>query len=346
VTEQNGRALAVRAPSSLAPIEWNQPQIDLLKRTLAAARTQLANDELALFIAVCKRTQLDPFLKQIYAIKDKSGRLIIHVGIDGRRSVAQRTGQVNGTDGPYWCGADGVWRDVWLSGDNPAAAKFTVYRKGHANGYTAVARWASFKGASSNWTDRPDHQLAKVAEDHAFRRAFPYEMAGMPAYQPEHDQDPDPDEALEAAAQDWGRMRPPPGVPDALGAYAAAAPIAERQASGRRARPAPRPRAEPVREMTGDPVVDHFRGDDPPPDDAIDGESRELVDDEEPTAPRPPEVREICRELMDKIRRLNPGTKIQLPPDDAPDIDWSSWHDEWLPKVEAEETRRTAQTAK
>jgi phage recombination protein Bet len=335
LSEQN--ALAVRAQSSLAPIEWNQPQIDLLKRTLAASRTQLANDELALFIAVCKRTQLDPFLKQIYAIKDKGGRLIIHVGIDGRRSVAQRTGQVNGTDGPYWCGPDGIWRDVWLSGDNPAAAKFTVYRKGHANGYTAVARWASFKGVSTNWTDRPDHQLAKVAEDHAFRRAFPYEMAGMPAYQPEHDQDPD--DALDEAAEEWEALQAPPRAQNG-----------HETPAGRPATPEPTPEpAEGVYAELGEKISDHA-GD-------FAREYADVLDEpEDDPTPKIPDVvgapdtplRGECHALFLRAQGWPDTFKtMKLPAVEADEREWSLFLDRWAEPVKNAEkaAERRAQTA-
>lgn len=196
-------ALAVR-PGAAPLIEWNQAQIDLLKRTIASGPNSLANDELALFISVCKRTQLDPFLRQIYPIKSK-GRLIIHVAIDGRRATAQRTGLMTGTDGPYWCGEDEVWRDVWLSQDPPAAAKFTVFKRGSDRGYTAVVRYRSFAGESPNWRAMPDHMLAKCAEDHALRKAFPYEMAGLPTYTPALDRDQD--DAVDEVAVEYERLQ-------------------------------------------------------------------------------------------------------------------------------------------
>lgn len=199
---ENGKALAVRTEAvraADAPLaEWTDERRQLLARTIAKDCSQ---DELALFIAVSQRTGLDPFVKQIHAFKSQ-GRLVIHVGIDGRRTIAHRTGLVNGTDGPYWTGPDGVWRDIWLEVEPPAAARFTVYRKGAERGFSAVARWSTFNRAGVPiWKERPDHMLAKVAEDHAWRRAFPYEMAGMSAYRPELDQETDDDEYTELPAE-------------------------------------------------------------------------------------------------------------------------------------------------
>lgn len=207
MTDQN-RALATLSPAA-APLaralDLDPERMALLCRTLGDG---LKPDEVQLFLAVSARTGLDPFLKQIYAIKS-NGRFFIHVGIDGRRLIGQRTGQVDGTRGPEWCGADGAWRDVWLDDAPPAAARFGILKKGCREPFWAVARYRSFKTNNPNWIDRPDHMLAKVAEDHAWRKAFPYEMGGLPSYHPENDQAAGADESpgVLSAATDEAEWR-------------------------------------------------------------------------------------------------------------------------------------------
>src|SRR3954467_6544636 len=136
-------AVAVQQPSNMAvgfaPTTEN---IELLKNTVGDVT--LADNELQLFLYQAQRTGLDPLARQIYVLKDKSGRVSFMTSIDGQRLVAQRTEQYEGKVGPQWCGVDGVWKDVWLKNDPPAAARVGVYRSGFKEAVYGVATWKSY----------------------------------------------------------------------------------------------------------------------------------------------------------------------------------------------------------
>ena len=177
--------------TALAHIELTDERVALLKRTLCP---DLTNDEMELFAGVARRTGLDPFAKQIYAMKRRSkkpgtrdqyeDKLTIQTGIDGFRVIAGRTGDLDGQDGPFWCGPDGEWRDVWLAKEPPAAAKVVVFRKGCARGFVGIARFSEYgqfyDGKPSGlWGKMPATMIAKCAEALALRKAFPADLSGL-----------------------------------------------------------------------------------------------------------------------------------------------------------------------
>lgn len=154
--------------------------------------------DLAVFLHQCQRTGLDPFTKQIYMIgrKDRQSGLMkwtIQTGIDGFRVVAERPRQSKsspyiGQDGPYWCGDDGEWRDVWLKKTPPLAAKVGIKRSDWPEPIYAVAHFHEYAQSTTYnnqtrltkmWAEKGAVMIAKCAEALAFRRAFPQDLSGI-----------------------------------------------------------------------------------------------------------------------------------------------------------------------
>lgn len=160
---------------------WSDAQLSALKQL---GLSNAGNGDLAFFFHQAQRTGLDPFARQIYMI-ERGGRYGIQTSIDGLRIVAQRSGQYAGQTTPYWCGEDGIWRDVWLAKTPPLAAKIGVYRVGFNEPTWAVARFDSYCPLARDgkpmglWGKMPDVMLAKCAEALALRKAFPLDLSGI-----------------------------------------------------------------------------------------------------------------------------------------------------------------------
>jgi phage recombination protein Bet len=137
-----------------------------------------------MFARFCAENELSPFKRQVHLIK-RGERFTIQTGIDGYRSIADRTGRYAGNDDYLFDeGLSEYQHVVQKKGANPITATATVYKLvGNTRvPFAATARWIEYcppEGQNFMWKKMPYLMLGKTAEALALRKAFPNELGGV-----------------------------------------------------------------------------------------------------------------------------------------------------------------------
>ena len=144
------------------------------------------------FMAVCNKTNLSPFLKQIYLVGYHSkaeGKMIYSniVGIDGMRSKGQETNLFAGVDDPKFNllpdGKFNTAAQIKISGKDPVSCTVTVYKMvGNMRcPFTKTVLFAEYcpENRKQKWLTMPLNMIAKCAESGALKMAFAVETAGL-----------------------------------------------------------------------------------------------------------------------------------------------------------------------
>lgn len=144
-------------------------------------RNQVARDAphhiFAAMIDIAKRRKLDPLAKQISLIKFGNQWTIITT-IDGYRAIAEQTGQYAGSDAPVFTYTG---EKTGAGKNKPDTCTVTVHKliNGQTYPFSAMVYFDEYDTGRGNWSTMPRTMLAKVAESHALRKAFPAVMSGM-----------------------------------------------------------------------------------------------------------------------------------------------------------------------
>jgi phage recombination protein Bet len=179
------------------PAEIKDGQLILTPKHLELIKTQIAKratpEEFDLFIMMARRTRLDPLLKQLYFMKYKDNRKSQEAGcrcygectcgkavyspatyvtsIDGYRIIAHRTNDFAGIDEPIYT------RPTPTS--LPTHCTVKVYRKSSNRAFSATVKFSEYTTGKQMWASMPETMIAKVAEAHALRKAFPQDLSGI-----------------------------------------------------------------------------------------------------------------------------------------------------------------------
>lgn len=153
----------------------------VLKQTVAKG---LNDYEFSMFLELCKATKLNPFKREIWAIKTKSytssagkqieGQLQLMTGFNGYLAIANAHPEYDGME------CDVVRND----GGTIDYAEARVFRKDRKRPSTVRVFFkefykAGYRDKPSTWDKMPVVMIQKVAKSHALREAFPQELGGL-----------------------------------------------------------------------------------------------------------------------------------------------------------------------
>jgi phage recombination protein Bet len=184
------KVLAIRETESSVPAQhFNNKQIEILKNSICKG---ISNEEFEIFLMACHKTQLDPFMRQIYAVKRKTKKadgswgetMTIQTGIDGYRLIAERTERyAPGPEPTYTIDQGGqlISATAYIKKQTKDGTWHTVSASAFLDEYcqTFTDKSTGEKKPTGMWVNMPKTMLSKCAEAQALRKAFPAEMSGV-----------------------------------------------------------------------------------------------------------------------------------------------------------------------
>lgn len=163
---------------------FTDKQIEILKNSICKG---ISREEFEIFLMACTKTQLDPFMRQIYAVKRKSRKpdgswgeaMTIQTGIDGYRLIAERTERYAPGPEPTYVYDDQnklVSATAYIKKQTKDGTWHTVSASAYMDEYCQ----RKLDGTPSGmWATMQRTMLSKCAESQALRKAFPSEMSGV-----------------------------------------------------------------------------------------------------------------------------------------------------------------------
>ena len=161
----------------LIKTEW-EDRLDLIRRKFAYG---LDEAEFELFLYQAKRLDLNPLLREIWAVKYGTDPAQIFVGRDGHLTIAHKSGQFDGMrteitevqrpfEARYYDKKEHSWKSIKF--DSQFMSKTTVWRKDMTHPVEHTVFEEEYSSGRNLWTTKRRTMIQKVSEAQALRRAF------------------------------------------------------------------------------------------------------------------------------------------------------------------------------
>lgn len=176
--------LMVKEVSYLAAGEEVRLSGAMVKNYLTRGDGKVTDQELVMFMNLCKYQQLNPFLNEAYLVKygdTQPANIVVgkeafmkraedHPSYDGMRAgvILERKGEVLEVEGCF-----SLKDDILLGG------WCEVYRKDRTHPIRQTVSYAEYDKNQSTWKSMPKTMIRKVAIVQALREAFPTKLGDM-----------------------------------------------------------------------------------------------------------------------------------------------------------------------
>lgn len=155
-----------------------------VKTMLVNGNGAITNQEVTMFLSLCKFQKLNPFLKEVYLIKYGNSPATMVVGKDTLLKRAMRNPKYEGTKaGVIVLSTDGKLTEregtFFLENESLVGGWAQVFVKGYATPIYASVSIKEYSTGQSNWKSKPATMIRKVALAQALREAFPEETAAL-----------------------------------------------------------------------------------------------------------------------------------------------------------------------
>jgi phage recombination protein bet len=156
---------------------------NIVRSYLTRGNAAVTDQEVAMFISICKYNQLNPFLNEAYLIKFGSNPAQMIVSKEALMKRAEANPSYDGLEAGLILLRNNevieVEGNFHLPTDEILGAWAKVYRKDRSKPFVAKVNLSEYDKKQSSWSDKKATMIGKVAKVQALREAFPVQLGAM-----------------------------------------------------------------------------------------------------------------------------------------------------------------------
>jgi phage recombination protein Bet len=154
-----------------------------VKNYLTRGNDSVTDQEVVMFINLCRYQKLNPFLNEAYLVKFKGAPAQIITSKEAYMKKAEMNPQYDGMRAGLIVQRENniieVEGSFTLKGDTLLGAWAEVYRKDRKYPYVAKVSFDEYNKGQSTWKQMPKTMIRKVAIVQALREAFPVDLGAL-----------------------------------------------------------------------------------------------------------------------------------------------------------------------